>query len=595
MTVDDEGRLWVVGAELFKPIDLAPDQIGGPVGSGSYLVRWDDTEWTTLAEDVFSIESVTAIDGGVAVFGSFFSPPGLPGNGVAIWRDGVWSSLGVQNAQMIAGTRTTNGFCAVGNLQTVQAFIEGVACWNGSSWSQLGNPIFGARTIAQGKDGSWYLAGFMTLVDGGNERHGIARLDAGEWRALDGGVHAREVVKGGGNAFTPEVRSISVDGDGIVVAGHFEWVGVPKKRAFNLARWSPSSGWSAMTPATDLFGALSTVLATSERTYVGGNFVRIGLGAGAGIATVDGGMAHALPESTLASTRLGPINDMIALPEGIVVAGRFKESVDFGDPNSQRHSLLRFDGEWTAIEGVPVDSSMIAVALDDDGYAVRAGRELYRRFAGERWQLVTAEPVIGPLVADGNGTLFFVVDTVPQSTIVQSTRDDTSFYATVPGNVVAMAIHDGALVVVTTNNLGGQTVYRRNGDDWELIGGWADYTNSLVSSPALGLVAATQGGTRVWNEGAWRTISTATNFDMAACSDGVVAAIDEGQGSRLAFIDDPDGEWTYFGEPRGAHWWQIVPTDRGIYVGASFADGDFLSQDSPMGFGRWTTLDDNGW
>lgn len=72
----------------------------------------------------------------------------------------------------------------------------------------------------------------------------------------------------------------------------------------------------------------------------------------------------------------------------------------------------------------------------------------------------------------------------------------------------------------------------------------------------------------------------------------MVAAIDEGDGSRLAFLDDPDGEWT---DSRNAQWWQIIPTARGIYISASFVGESGVSTDAPLSFARWTTLDDTGW
>lgn len=596
LTVDDSGQLWATSHDFGGPIDVESDE---PFGTGSSLARWDGTQWTTVVQSAFTIAGVTAVDGGVAVYGSFFSQPDLPATAIAIWRDGAWSSLGVQGSFVRAAIRSPNGLCAVGQMETASSFINGVACWNGSTWTPLGSPIDGSSisSIVLGKDGRWYIGGSLDLFDGANQRHGIARLEEdGTWRALDGGVHAAEVVMGGAPAYTPQVTSISVDDEGLVVGGHFDWVGVPKMRAYSLARWTASNGWSAMTPPTDLFGRLDTVLATSEATFVGGRFSRIGLQPGAGIATVDGGNVRSIPEVTRAPARLGTIADMVTSPSGLVVAGQFKDTIEYGTPNVPLQSLLRFDGEWNVIEGVPADSSMAAVSLGGNSHAIRSGRTLHRTFDGARWEIVTNQPVMGPLVADGDGTLFFLVDTEPSSTIVQSTRDDTSFYALAPGRVITMAIHDGALVVVTTNSLGGQSVYRRNGDDWDLIGAWSDYTNTLVSSPAVGLVAATQGSTRVWNGTQWRTISNATTFDMAACSDGVIAAIDEGDGSRLAFLADLDGEWTYYGEPRGAQWWQIQPTERGIYIGATFAGaGGPGGVDAQMGFARWTTFEDSGW
>ncbi len=589
VAVDDRGEVWAVGevSDFGGPIDLPGGEDGG---GGSYVARWTGTEWMYVMQNVFSIAGITPVDGGIAIYGSFFQQfPTLPANGVAIWRDGVWSSTGLAagSHNVRAATRTANGLCVTGDIQTPIESIGGVSCWNGSTWSRLGNHISGAQTIAQTKDGTWFVGGSFSLFDGGNTRYAIARLEDGQWRPLDGGVHPRA-----GASSPPIVSSISVDDDGIAVAGFFEGVGVPRQTAYHLARWSPANGWSVMTPPSDLFGGLSTVLAAGEHTYVGGGFARIGIQPGAGIAVIDGNEAHSLPEATLAVARVGAINDIIAMPDRVVMAGRFKENV--GDPETAVKSLLEFDGEWRTIEtDVPPDYSMTAVPLGDEGYAVRSGETLYRLLKGLPWMVVTDKAVDGPMVADGEGHLFFVVGMHPSARIVQTSRNDTSFYAVVPGNVNAMTIHEGALVIVTTNELlGGQMVYRRTDDDWQLIGAWSDYTNTIVSSPALGLVAATSGGTRIWNGTEWRTVSDATTFDMAACSDGIVAAIDEGGGSRLAFLDDPDGDWTYFGDPRRAQYWQILPTARGIYISNTFAGGS--SAESPLGIARWA-LDDTGW
>ncbi len=596
ITVDDAGQLWAVG-DMF-----GIDPFEGPGNTASYLARWSGEQWSYVVREVYTINGVTPVDGGIAVYGNFFGSLELPAATVAILRDGEWKSTGLlSGGTVVTALRDGAGLCASGNLQTDNQFLFGVHCWDGSTWTQLGDtPLDGVSALARGADGRWYGGGFVHLFEDGTDRYGIARLDDdGAWRSLDGGVIASE--PGVFGAFQPEVTSISVDGDDLVIAGRFGWVGEPKRRAYHLARWSPEHGWSAMTPPSDLFGRISTVLTDGEHTYVGGHFQRIGLQPGAGIASVNGGTVHSIPATTLAVTRLGAISDMITLPDGLLLVGRFKDVRDAsdasgGDVSQATHGLVQFDGEWgRPIEGVPVGGSMTAVALDG-GYAVRAGDQLYRRYAQSRWHRVTSEPVEGPLVADGNGTMFFVVPTVPQSTIVRATRDDTSFYAVVPGSVVAMAIYDGALVVATTNEaLGGQSLYRRRDDEWELIGAWADYTYSLVTSPALGLVAGTSGGTRVWNGREWRTVSRATVYDMAACSDGVVAAIDEGGGTRLAFMGDSNGAWTYYGEPRGGQWWQIAPTARGIYIGSAYGDTSGVSIDSPLGFARWTTHDDAGW
>lgn len=614
LAVDDDGQLWAVGQrDGFKGGEDKPFPT-----SSSYLARWTGTQWMFVVPDAFTIDGVTPFDGGIAVYGSFFSLSGFEAYGIAILRDGAWSSLGTQSSTtLVSAAASGSTLCVGGRVETSFTGIEGVACWNGATWSQLGNTISIPQAIARGNDGTWYIGGTLTVLDGDNPRRGIARLDAeGRWHSLDGGVAPHEDAVGG-DAWTPSVSAIAIDGDDVLIAGHFEWVGaadpeVPQSgrmRAFNLARWSPANGWSAMTPPMDLFGQLSTVLPVDGRAYVGGPFARIGLRPGAGIASVEGSAVRSLPEATSVPPQLGQILDLVLQPDGLVLAGRFKTAAANPDDTSDTvESLLRFDGDWHVVDGVPGDFSMAGVSLGDGSYAIRSGDSLHRQLAGQSLQLLccTENPaapnihkrVAGPLVADGNGTLFFIVvtdtDASTTSRIVRATRNDTSLYATAPGDVVAMEIYEGTLyVIVRSSTLGGESAYRYRDDGWELIGVWSDFTNTLVASPRLGLVAAAQGGTRVWNGQEWRTISQTATIDMAACSDGVVAAIDEGDGSRLAFLDDLDGDWEYLGERRSAQWWQIMPTERGIYVGTTFAGG--ASLDTPISFARWTTSDDTGW
>jgi hypothetical protein len=609
IAVDDAGQLWAVG----RREATGGREIPFPTAS-SYLARWTGTQWTYVVQAATNIEGVIAIDDGIAVFGSYFPMADLPGNGLAVLRNGAWSTLdAVSGTSLISAARAPNGLCVGGIVTTPPQSLEGVVCWNGTTWSQLGNEKTIPQALARGRDGTWYAGGSFTVLDGINERRGIARFDVDDnhWHSLDGGIAGHTAVATGGDkSFLPSVSSISIDGDDVVIAGHFEWVGAvdPKtpqaerKQAFNLARWNPTTSWSAMTAPIDLFGELFGVLAMGDTTYVGGAFVRIGLQPGAGIASVTAEAVHSLPESTSAPARLGQIGDLVAQPDGILIAGRFKDSIEEIDTAAMTHGLLQFDGTWHVIEDVPGDFSVSAIALGDGSYAIRTGTALYRRLSGQPAKLLCCgaddkSSVVGPLVADGNGTLFFVVaDMNPTGTstrIVRATADDTSFYASVPDNVVAMAIYEGELyVIVSSITLGGETVYRRHDDEWQLIGAWNTFTNSLVTSPALGLVAASQDGVRVWNGTEWRQISTVPTIEMAACSDGVVAAIDDGDGTRLGFLGDLDGEWTLFGEPRAAPAWQILPTANGIYVGSTFPGS---GEDAPLGFARWTTLDDTGW
>jgi len=150
-----------------------------------FIARWDGTQWTTVGgamgstSALASIEAITAFDDGsgpaLYVGGNRFVPPGQP--------------------------------------------AASVAKWDGTQWTTVGQNIGGRVTSLQGfDDGSGpalYLGG--TATPGVNY---IARLENGQWVAVDGGVTGNSTS---GNF--PSVFGLAVFQNDLYVGGNFTQIG----------------------------------------------------------------------------------------------------------------------------------------------------------------------------------------------------------------------------------------------------------------------------------------------------------------------------------------------------------------------------------
>jgi hypothetical protein len=259
------------------------------------------------------------------------------------------------------------------------------------------------------------------------------------------------------------------------------------------------------------------------------------------------------------------------------------------------HPAKKFDGSWSTVDVAQYlerdERSLAGVSLSGDSYAIRIGDLLLRFHPGRDAELVGDQGTHGPIAADGSGNLFFLTS---YREIATSTSEGWSPLTIAPdpgGYVIAMTVHEGELVIVTETDMveGGELVYRLHEGQWEQLGELSGLSK-LVSSPALGLVAATRTGIRAWNGSEWRTISDVPAIDVAACTDGVVAVIQTAEGNRLGFLNSQDDEWSYFGGPRGPAASSVLPTARGVYVGEKFEGENYV----PLSIARWTTVDE-GW
>jgi hypothetical protein len=143
---------------------------------------------------------------------------------------------------------------------------NGIARWDGSAWSPLGNGTNSVEAIATGPDGYLYAAGMFFIPPNSDTfTHYIARWDGSAWSPLGEGVENF-------------VHALAVDPAGnLYAAGEFASAGgIPANR---IARWD-GAAWSPLgsgigTPGDDSY---ITALVADERgdLYVGGQFTLAG-------------------------------------------------------------------------------------------------------------------------------------------------------------------------------------------------------------------------------------------------------------------------------------------------------------------------------
>src|SRR6185369_9429344 len=162
---------------------------------------------------VFAVTSMMAAAGD-EYWDNRFSLPGL---------DGPVSALATDGTNLYAG----GSFRFAGPLQ-----VNGVAKWDGTNWSSLGNGIDGsffsvAALAVNGSD--VYVGAYFDSVSGVPATN-IARWNGKNWMPLGGGANDL-------------VTAIAVKGNHVYAGGYFDVIG--GVTAHRVARWD-GTNWSAL-------------------------------------------------------------------------------------------------------------------------------------------------------------------------------------------------------------------------------------------------------------------------------------------------------------------------------------------------------------
>ena len=220
------------------------------------------------------------------------------------------------------------------NIQGMPA--NGIAKWNGTSWSALGSGINGDIFAIAISGNDVYVGGsFNVAVSDGMARN-VAKWDGTQWTRLGNGL-------GGG---THLVRSIAVYGGEVYIGGNF-----------NTADGSPSNGivkWNGTAySALPIAAGDVRALAVNNGSLYAGGFVAPTTGSSVGILQFDGTTWTALGAAANTS-----VTAIAFSGNDVYVVGDIRLT---GQPNSQ---AAKFDGTaWTRMAGVFSGGIMNAVAI----------------------------------------------------------------------------------------------------------------------------------------------------------------------------------------------------------------------------------------
>lgn len=254
---------------------------GGPI-SVNNIARWNGSTWSALgagvaAETEFDFAAVYALlKTGSLVYagGEFKAAGGQPANHIARWNGSSWSPLStgiapdsfvykpVRALQMVGSSLYVGGsFLGAGGQASAN-----LAVWNGSAWSVVSKAPDGAmNALAAAPTGDLFAAGRFDRVGDLFVSH-VARLNAGEWRALGEGVLNYASYLAGA-----DVRAVAVDAGGrVFIGGRFEFAG--GVAAKNLAMWD-GAAWHNIGNVDDTVEAL---VVGGDYLYLGGSFSQAG-------------------------------------------------------------------------------------------------------------------------------------------------------------------------------------------------------------------------------------------------------------------------------------------------------------------------------
>ena len=224
-----DGQIYVSG--LFR---TAPGE------SATEIARWTGSTWRGFGTGTSArVFGAATYQNKAIVYGDFTQIGGQPIRNVAAFDGSAWSPLGVggpDDSGSVMATCLWNGnLVFVGNFSlgdpTQPVPIGSVAIWNGTTWSGLSQPIYGAVQACAVLNNTLYVGG--QLFDAQGESLGsVARWTGTAWEPLGGGTDAPVYAMAAYNG------RIYIGGD-FTQAGGVTATGIA---AWNGTAWEPVSG-----------------------------------------------------------------------------------------------------------------------------------------------------------------------------------------------------------------------------------------------------------------------------------------------------------------------------------------------------------------
>ncbi|MBL8762589.1 MAG: hypothetical protein JNL50_14940 [Phycisphaerae bacterium] len=255
------------------------------------IAMWDPAsgQWSALGVGLSGLVEVSALaalpNGRLVVGGAFTEIGGIPANAIATYDGTNWGTLGDgMQGSLLGGDAGVSALAVLPNGDLVaggdflvagSVIANGMARWNGSAWSALGDGAGGdlglppVAALAVLPNGNIVAAGGFTEM-GGSLRSNIARWDGSSWQDMAGGMDSA-------------VNALAIAPNGNLVAtGYFQTAG--GVAASRVARWdsttsSAGTAWSALgaglqTYEDEFFGNAVAVMPNGDVIVAGNSYIR---------------------------------------------------------------------------------------------------------------------------------------------------------------------------------------------------------------------------------------------------------------------------------------------------------------------------------
>lgn len=203
----------------------------------NWVFRWDDGSWQKVGAGVYlttavagfsqtpSIYDVIEYDGQLIACGEFDRVGEQSVSGIMKWNGSNWEPLGSGLAGNISGTAPVlyphqllvwdDLLLVVGNFNIAGGQVaNGVAAWDGNTWSAFGNGFNSTAYAAAIFEGDFWVGGDFTMADGVAVK-GLARWNGSSWENPGLGISDSQP---NGYAF---VHTLKVIDDFLYIAGGF--------------------------------------------------------------------------------------------------------------------------------------------------------------------------------------------------------------------------------------------------------------------------------------------------------------------------------------------------------------------------------------